>query len=207
MDLVANPADLYDLTLQQISNMERMAEKSAQNLLDALQKSKKTTLARFLYALGIREVGEATAKNLAQYYGDLTPLFSATEESLQEISDVGPVVAKHIAAFFAEKHNQRVIEKLIAAGIIWEKISRSNTPLPLTGKTFVLTGTLSSLSRDEAKARLEILGAKVAGSVSAKTSFVVVGADAGSKLTKAQELGITILEEDDFLNFISSLAS
>jgi DNA ligase (NAD+) len=206
MDLIANPADLYQLTLAQISNMERMAEKSAQNLLDALQKSKHTTLARFLYALGIREVGEATAKNLAQHFGDLPPLFTATEESLQEIPDVGPVVAKHIAAFFAEKHNHQVIDNLVRAGIHWEKISRADSPQPLSGKTFVLTGTLSSLSRDEAKAKLEALGAKVAGSVSAKTSYVVVGDEAGSKLSKAQELGVAILEEDDFLSFLAAIA-
>ncbi|HSW69266.1 MAG TPA: NAD-dependent DNA ligase LigA [Gammaproteobacteria bacterium] len=196
-----NAADLYSLTLEQLANLERMAEKSAQNLLDALAKSKKTTLARFLYGLGIREVGEATAKQLAQHYGDLSKLMSADEESLQAVSDVGPVVAKHIISFFAERHNLEVINKLLQAGIHWEKIE-APLDLPLRGKTFVLTGTLTSLSREEAKEKLESLGAKVAGSVSSKTSYVVVGADAGSKLAKAQELGVKVLMEDEFLAFL-----
>jgi len=200
--LIDNVADLYSLTLEQLSGLERMADKSAQNLLDALNKSKKTTLGRFLYALGIREVGEATAKQLALHFGDLSLLMEATEESLQQVSDVGPVVAKHIESFFREKHNQDVIKKLLEAGIHWEKIEVSRESLPLVGKTFVLTGTLETLSRDEAKEKLESLGAKVAGSVSSKTSYVVVGADAGSKLKKAEELGVAILTEDEFLKFL-----
>lgn len=199
--LVSNVADLYSLTLQQLAVLERMAEKSAQNLLDALAKSKKTTLARFLYALGIREVGEATAKHLAEHYGDLSKLIETTEESLQTVSDIGPVVAKHIVSFFAENHNRNVIANLLKAGIHWEQVNIASNR-PLVGKTFVLTGTLQTMSRDEAKEKLEHLGAKVAGSVSTKTSYVVVGADAGSKLTKAQELGIPVLTEDEFLGFL-----
>ena len=202
VELVATPADLYHLTLEQLSGLERMAEKSAQNILDALATSKKTTLARFLYSLGIREVGEATAKNLAQHFGELQPIYSATDESLQEISDIGPVVAKHIVAFFAENHNHAVIEKLLAAGIHWDKITRQLSALPLYGKTFVLTGSLATMSRDVAKEKLENLGAKVAGSVSAKTSFVVAGSDAGSKLKKATALNIPVMDEDSFLEFL-----
>lgn len=201
-DLIESPADLYSLKLDDVANLERMAEKSAQNLLDALEKSKKTTLARFLYSLGIREVGEATAKNLAQHFCDLPPLFDTTEEELQTVTDIGPVVSKHIVAFFAEKHNHKVIDKLLKAGIHWEKIIKSSHGLPLQGKTFVLTGTLNTLSREEAKERLESLGAKVAGSVSSKTSYVVVGEDAGSKLKKAQELGVEILDEDGLLKML-----
>jgi DNA ligase (NAD+) len=200
--LVANPADLYALTQDQLANLERMAEKSAANILQALNDSKKTTLARFLYSLGIREVGEATAKNLAQHFTELPPLYSATVESLQEINDVGPVVANHIATFFAEPHNRSVIDKLLEAGIHWEKISRDLASQPLHGMTFVLTGTLATLSREVAKEKLENLGAKVAGSVSAKTSYVVVGSDAGSKLKKAASLNIPVMDEDSFLEFL-----
>jgi DNA ligase (NAD+) len=201
-ELVANPADLYALTLEQLANLERMAEKSATNILAALADSKKTTLARFLYSLGVREVGEATAKNLANHFGDLEPLFSATAESLQEIADVGPVVARHIVAFFAEKHNRNVIDKLLQAGVHWQKISRDLSTLPLLGQTFVLTGSLATLSREVAKEKLENLGAKVAGSVSAKTSFVIVGIDAGSKLKKATALNIPVMDEESFLAFL-----
>jgi DNA ligase (NAD+) len=206
-DLIANPADLYSLTLEQVAGLDRMAEKSARNLLDALVKSKKTTLARFLYALGIREVGEATAKNLAKHCGDLPPLKTATEESLQQIEDIGPVVAKHIVAFFAEAHNLAVIQKLIDAGIYWDVAVKPVGDLPLTGKTFVLTGGLTSLSRDEAKDKLEALGAKVAGSVSAKTSTVVAGSDAGSKLKKAESLGVPVMDEKEFLALLAKHSS
>ncbi len=202
--LVNNPADLYQLTLQQLSSLERMATKSAQNLLDALEKSKKTTLPRFLFSLGIREVGEATAKSLAKYFGDIAPLFSVTDEMLQTIRDVGPVVARYIVAFFNEAHNRKVIDMLMASGIEWKKIEKEERELPLANKTFVLTGTLQHFSREEAKEKLENLGAKVAGSVSAKTSYVVVGEDAGSKLVKAQELGVAIMSEDMFLDFLKN---
>lgn len=195
-------ADIYTLQLDQLADLERMGEKSAQNLLDAIEKSKKTSLARFLYSLGIREVGEATAKNLAHHYGEIEPIYSATEEELQSITDIGPVVSQHIVAFFAEKHNRDVIKKLLQAGIHWEKIQKSAKDLPLAGKTFVLTGALEIMSRDEAKDKLESLGAKVSGSVSSKTDYVVVGADAGSKLKKAKELGIKILDENEFIHFI-----
>ncbi len=201
--MVESVSDVYSLTLEQLSDLERMAEKSAQNLLDALEKSKKTTLARFLYALGIREVGEATAKQLAQHYGDLSSLMSASEESLQTVSDVGPIVAKHIVSFFVENHNREVIDKLLEAGIHWEKVKTTSHALPLAGKTFVLTGTLKNFSREEAKEKLEQLGAKVSGSVSSKTSYVVVGEDAGSKLAKAKELGVSVLTEDEFLKIIN----
>lgn len=195
--LIDNVADLYSLTLTQLANLDRMGEKSAQNILDALQISKKTTLARFLYALGIREVGEATAKQLANHYGNLPDLIATTEESLQAIPDIGPVVAKHIVAFFAEKHNPKIIDKLIAAGIHWPKVEKKSHAL--SGKTFVLTGTLKTMGREEAKEKLENLGAKVAGSVSSKTSYVVAGEEAGSKLEKAQILNVPILSEDEFL--------
>lgn len=201
-ELVHSVADLYSLNLTQLANLDRMAEKSAQNILDALEKSKKTTLARFLFSLGIREVGEATAKQLANHFCDLPSLFSANEESLQQVPDIGPVVAAHIRSFFAEKHNQTIIQNLITAGVHWPKIEKKSQDLPLSGKTFVLTGTLQKLSREQAKEKLENLGAKVAGSVSAKTSYVVVGEDAGSKLTKAKELGIEILNEDQLLKLI-----
>ena len=199
--LISNAADLYALTLEQLANLDRMAEKSARNLLDELEKSKSTTLARFLYSLGIREVGEATAKQLAKSFGDLPAVMSATEESLQSVPDVGPVVAHHIVSFFSEPHNRDVIDKLILSGVRWEKIE-INHDLPLKGKTFVLTGTLSSLSRDEAKEKLENLGAKVAGSVSSKTSYVVAGVDAGSKLEKAKQLNVPILDEEEFLSLV-----
>jgi DNA ligase (NAD+) len=201
-NIIKNPADLYALELNTLAKLERMAEKSAQNTLDALEKSKATTFARFLYALGIREVGEATAKQLAKHYGDLDSLYLATDEDLQKIQDIGPVVAKYIVSFFKEHHNLDVIKKLLQAGIHWEKNKVSNNALPLAGQTFVLTGTLKTLSRETAKEQLEHLGAKVAGSVSAKTHCVVVGEDAGSKLTKAQELGVKIMLEAEFIDFL-----
>lgn len=202
--IIENPADLYGLTLTQLANLDRMGDKSAQNILHALEQSKTATLPRFVFALGIREVGEATAKNLAKHYRDLQPLFHATVEELQSIQDIGPVVAHHIATFFSEKHNQKVIEQLLKAGIHWEKNHTSAGELPLTGKTFVLTGTLTSLTRDTAKEKLESLGARVAGSVSNKTHYVVVGSDAGSKLEKAKALGIPIMDENEFIRFLSN---
>jgi DNA ligase (NAD+) len=193
--LVESVADLYDLTVDQLAGLERMAEKSAHNLVAALDKSKDTSLARFLFALGIREVGEATAQNLAQHYGDLKKLMSADEEHLQTVPDVGPIVAQHIEHFFRQAHNREVIHKLLDAGIQWPKVKvRDVAELPLAGKTVVLTGTLS-LPRDEVKAELQALGAKVTGSVSKKTDMVIAGEAAGSKLEKAQALGIEILDE------------
>lgn len=204
LDYVKTVADLYSLTLNKLSDLERMGKKSAQNLLDELEKSKKTTFARFLYALGIPEVGEATAKHLADHFGDLPALIGASEEELQAISDIGPVVSKHIRAFFNEKHNLAVIEKLLEAQIHWEASKINKEDLPLNNMTFVLTGTLETLSRDEAKEKLEALGARVSGSVSSKTNFVVVGADAGSKLNKAKKLGVALLDEAAFLDLLKA---
>ena len=195
-ELVHDPADLYNLTEKQLMSLERMGEKSAQNLLDALARSKETTLAHFLYALGIREVGEATSQTLARQFGSLDALEKATQEQLQETPDVGPVVAAHIAAFFRQPHNREVIEKLLAAGIHWPVVEApAAVEQPLAGKTFVLTGSLSR-PRSEIKAELQELGAKVAGSVSKKTDYVVAGEAAGSKLARARELGVAILNEE-----------
>ncbi|MES9981015.1 MAG: NAD-dependent DNA ligase LigA [Candidatus Thiodiazotropha sp. 6PLUC5] len=194
--LVNTPADLYTLTLEQLSGLERMAEKSAQNLLDALLKSKQTTLNRFLYGLGIREVGEATAQALAQHFLTLTAIEQADEASLQETQDVGPVVAAHIVSFFRQPHNREVIDELLEAGIEWPEIVRVEAEQThLAGKTFVLTGTLSQ-PRDEIKEILIAQGAKVTGSVSSKTDFLVAGEAAGSKLAKAEKLGVEILDEE-----------
>lgn len=201
-NLIASVADIYDLTESQLEDLERMGKKSAQNLLEQIEKSKKTTFARFLYSLGIREVGEATAKQLAITFKTLENLQHATEEDLQNVPDIGPVVAAHIANFFHEKHNLSVIAKLLKAGLHWEAV-KDVKQLPLTGQTFVITGTLSSMSRDEAKEKLEALGAKVAGSVSSKTNYLVVGEDAGSKLKKAQELGVPILDDQAFIDFLA----
>lgn len=198
LNLVKNIADLYTLDLKQLVDIERMGEKSAQNLLDQLEKSKKTTLARFLYALGIREVGQATAKALARHFGSMKKLLAVTEESLEEVPDIGPVVAKHIVHFFKEAHNRHIIEKLGRDGVHWEEVEKAKH-LPLSGQTFVLTGSLSSLTRDEAKDRLEALGARVSDSVSKKTHHLVVGAEPGSKLAKAEALKVPVLDEHAFL--------
>ncbi len=199
--LVASVADIYHLTQEQLENLERMGEKSAQNLLEQIEKSKSTTLARFLYALGIREVGEATAKQLALHFRTLPALQAASEEALQSVPDIGPVVAQHIANFFREAHNREVIHKLIKAGVHWPAVKAAEN-LSLAGKTFVLTGTLRDMTREEAKERLEKLGAKVAGSVSSKTSYVVVGVDPGSKLDKARELGVEVIGDEEFHRFL-----
>ncbi len=202
-DLIHDPADLYTLTKQQLLRLERMGDKSAENLLTALNKSKETTLARFLYALGIREVGEATAQALAAHFGALLPIEKADEAQLLEVPDVGPIVAGHIHSFFRQAHNREVIEKLQRYGVHWEE----GEPMPagekpLEGKTFVLTGTLSTLTRDEAKIRLQALGAKVTGSVSKKTDYVVAGENAGSKLARAEELGVEVLDEEAMLRLL-----
>jgi DNA ligase (NAD+) len=195
--LVTDVSDLYGLTIDDIAGLERMAEKSAGNLVTALEKSKNTTLERFIYALGIREVGEATARVLAQAFGELDPLMRADVAALQDVRDVGPVVAQHIAGFFAEPHNRDVIGKLLDAGVHWQAVERPREQ-PLAGKTFVITGTLS-MPRSELKARLQAAGAKVAGSVSGKTDYVVAGENAGSKLDKANGLGVAVLSEADCL--------
>ena len=205
--LVETPADLYDnrkLNLQTLAALDRMGEKSAQNLLDAIEHSKRTTLARFIYALGIRNVGEATAKDLAQHFGSLDNLLAADAESLQQVRDIGPVVAQSIVDFLAETHNREVIAQLRASGVHWPEHERRKTAeLPFSGKTFVLTGTLAAMNRDEAREKLEALGAKVSGSVSKKTDYVVAGAEAGSKLDKAQELGVAVLDEQQFLALLN----
>ncbi|MGD9773249.1 NAD-dependent DNA ligase LigA [Diaphorobacter sp.] len=189
--------DLYRLRLSSLAQLDRMAEKSAQNVLDALQKSKQTTLARFLFGLGIRHVGEATAKDLARHFGTLDAIMDASADQLLQVNDVGPVVAQAIHTFFAQPHNREVVEQLRACGVTWdESAPAAAAALPLAGMTVVLTGTLPTLSRDQAKDLLEAAGAKVAGSVSKKTSYVVAGFDAGSKLAKAQELGVPVLDED-----------
>ena len=197
--IVRTPADLYKLGLLAMANLERMAEKSAANLLAAIGKSKSTTLARFIFALGIRNVGEATAKDLARFFGGLDALMAADSDRLQQVPDVGPVVAASIARFFAEPHNVEVIEQLRAAGVHWvEGEPAAVVSSAISGKTFVLTGTLPTLTRDEAKDMIEALGGKVAGSVSKKTDYVVAGTEAGSKLEKAQALGLAILDEIQF---------
>jgi DNA ligase (NAD+) len=202
--IVNTPADLYKLGLLAMINLERMGEKSAVNLLAGIEKSKRTTLARFIFALGIRNVGETTAKDIAQHFGSLDNLLAANLESLQQVRDVGPVVAQSMADFMAQAHNREVIEQLRAAGVQWaEHDQQVATILPFAGQTFVLTGTLATLSRDQAKEKLEALGAKVSGSVSKKTHYVVAGAEAGSKLDRAQELGVTVLDEQQFLALLA----
>lgn len=195
--IVKTPVDLYRLGVLALANLERMGEKSAQNLLMAIEKSRSTTLARFIFALGIRNVGEATARDLARHFGNLDALVAADVDALQQVPDVGPIVAQCIADFFGEPHNREVIEQLRAAGVQWAEGEPQGTVAgALAGKTFVLTGTLPTLSRDEAKALIEARGGKVAGSVSKKTHYVIAGAEAGSKLDKAQALGLAILDED-----------
>jgi len=200
-DLVKTPADLYRLTLEQWSELERMGEKSAANLVDALKRSKTTTFARFLYALGIRDVGEATAGALATHFGTYEALRDANAEQIEEVQDVGPVVAAHVHNFFQQAHNLEAIDALRAEGVSWPVAARKAAAGvgALGGKTFVITGTLDSMSRDEAAERIAALGGKVSGSVSKKTSYVVAGAEPGSKLRKAQELGVEVLDEAGFL--------
>lgn len=205
-ELVHTPADLFALTKAQLLGLERMGEKSADKLLNALQSARETTFARFLFALGIREIGETTAQTLAQHFSDLPALQDASVETLLKVSDVGEVMAKHIYYFFRQEHNLEVIQRLLApiseggAGISWQPVARvAMDALPLNGKTLVLTGTLSQLNRDAAKQALQALGAKVAGSVSAKTDLVIAGEAAGSKLEKAQQLGVPVWGEDELV--------
>jgi DNA ligase (NAD+) len=191
--------DLYKLGVLKLSELDRMAEKSAQNLVAGIEKSKRTTLGRFLFALGIRHVGETTAKDLARHFGAMDRIMDASLEQLLQVKDVGPVVAQSIRTFFDQPHNREVVEQLRAAGVQWEEgegTMAAAGPQPLAGKTLVLTGTLPTLSRDEAKDLIEAAGGKVSGSVSKKTHYVVAGAEAGSKLDKANELGIEVLDED-----------
>ncbi|MDP4598777.1 MAG: NAD-dependent DNA ligase LigA [Pseudomonadales bacterium] len=202
--LVNNPADLYRLTEAQLVALERMAPKSANNLLMALEKSKATTLARFIYALGIQEVGESTARNLALFFHDFAALRAADDEQLLAVPDVGPVVAGRIRTFFHQPDNQKVIDELLASGIHWPQVASSDVdPAALKGQSWVLTGTLSVLTRNEAKAKLQSLGAKVSGSVSKNTTCVVAGDAAGSKLTDAQQLGVPVLDESALLALLA----
>jgi DNA ligase (NAD+) len=207
-NLVHSPADIYTLTVSALADLERMGEKSAINLCEAIATSKTTTLPRFLYALGIREVGEATAQTLARYFGTLEALAAADLAQLQQVPDVGPVVAHYIAEFFADARNTAVVDALRNAGVHWSDIPVSTAvTAPLAGKTFVLTGTLSSLDRNTAKDRLQALGAKVAGSVSAKTDTVIAGVEAGSKLAKAEQLGVPVWDEAQLLALLAEHAA
>ena len=201
-DLIDDPADLFRLTIEQLAALERMGNKSAENLVNAIQTAKQTKFARFLYSLGIREVGEATARSLALHFQNLDALMKADETALVEIEDVGPVVAHNIVTFFEQSHNQEVIDRLLAAGVIWPIEQQTSIDSALNGKTIVLTGTLEELSRSEAKEKLLALGAKVAGSVSKNTDYVVAGRDAGSKLTKAEKLGVTVVDEATLIEWI-----
>ncbi|PKO47081.1 MAG: DNA ligase [Betaproteobacteria bacterium HGW-Betaproteobacteria-22] len=203
-NLVHTLADIYQLDLETLSNLDRMAAKSAQNILDALQASKHTSLARFIYALGIRNVGEATAKDLTRHFGNLAAIMQADASALLAVNDIGPVVAQSIVSFFSEPHNQAVISALIAAGIVWpETAGQHSATGKLTGKTLVITGTLPGMSRDEAKLLIEDAGGKVSASVSKKTDYLIAGSDAGSKLDKAQALGLTILDEAGLLALLA----
>jgi DNA ligase (NAD+) len=200
--LIATSADLFSLTVEDIASLERMGEKSAANLVAALEASKETTLAKFIYALGIRDVGEATAAALAQHFADLQALIEAGADELEQVEDVGPIVASRILEFFADADNRKIVTQLIEAGVRWPVIEKGANSELLKGQTWVLTGTLTSLSRNEAKAILVGLGAKVAGSVSAKTHQVVAGPGAGSKLEKAQNLNLPVMDEQEFLQYL-----
>jgi len=204
-ELIYSIADLYELKLEKLINLERMAKKSAENLLNSIEASKQTTLAKFLYSLGIREVGEATAQTLANNFGTLDAVIAATVEQLLDVEDVGPVVARHIVDFFRNPDNLSIVEAIRNFGVQWKDIDQTAQALPLKGQTWVLTGTLETMSRAEAKDRLQQFGAKVAGSVSAKTHAVVAGPGAGSKLNKAQALDIQVLTEQSLIEFLDNL--
>ncbi len=204
--IIATVADIFRLTIEQLAAMERMGQKSAQNLVTAINKSKGTSLPRFLFALGIREVGEATALALVNHFGDLDSIMAASAEDLEQVADIGPVMAQHISIFFANKENRKLVSELIDQGINWPDVKVDKAAQPLAGQTWVLTGTLEQMTRNEAKARLVALGAKVAGSVSKNTDCVVAGPGAGSKLTRAEELEIEILDEGEFLARLDDLS-
>ena len=189
--------DLYKLGVSSLVALDRMADKSAANIVAALEASKRTTLARFVYALGIRHIGETTAKDLARHFGAIDRLMDASPDQLLEVDDVGPVVAQSLHTFFAQPHNREVVEQLRAAGIAWTELdgSADRSPKPLAGRSFVLTGTLPTLARDDAKSMIEAAGGKVSGSVSKKTHFVVAGDEAGGKLDKARELGVEVIDD------------
>jgi DNA ligase (NAD+) len=215
--LVRTPADLYRLGIAALATLERMADKSAKNILNAIEKSKDTTLARFIYALGIRNVGETTAKDLARHFGGLDPMIAADVKALQHVPDIGPVVAQSIADFVAERHNLEVIEQLRACGVRWKERQGTWQATMATqgyaddiatnevaGKTFVLTGSLPNLAREDAKEKIEAMGGKVKGTVSKKTDYVVAGADPGSKYDKAVELGVAVLDEEALLRLLNA---
>jgi DNA ligase (NAD+) len=204
-ELIYSVADLYELKLEKLINLERMAQKSAENLLNSIEASKQTTLPKFLFSLGIREVGEATAQTLANNFGTLDKVIEASVEQLLEVEDVGPVVARHIVDFFRNPDNLSIVEAIRNSGVQWKDIDQTAQSLPLKGQTWVLTGTLETMSRAEAKDRLQQFGAKVSGSVSAKTHAVVAGPGAGSKLNKAQSLDIQILTEESLIVFLDNL--
>jgi DNA ligase (NAD+) len=205
-EIVTTPADFYHLELSALANLDRMAKKSAQNVIDALEKSKSTTLARFIYALGIRHVGESTAKELARHFGNLDALMAANEEQILAVNDIGPVVATMLLQFFSDPLNRTLITQLREAGVHWQDVEVVQQSLSLSGMTFVITGTLPNLKRDQAAQMIEAAGGKVAGSVSKKTSYVIAGEEAGSKLEKAQELGVTILDEAGLLTLLEQQA-
>jgi len=206
-NVVRTLPDLYKLGFTALASLDRMADKSANKLLEALEKSKQTTLMRFLFGLGIRHAGEGTAKGLARHFGKLDAIMNATEEQLLQVPDIGPIVAKSVHTFFNQPHNREVVEQLRACGVTWEESEPAAVAAPklLSGKTFVITGTLPTLSRDEAKDLLEAAGAKVSGSVSKKTTYLVAGEEAGSKLDKARELGVPVLDEAGMLSFLASM--
>ncbi len=201
--MIDTVADLFTLELEQLAGLDRMGQKSAENVLAALEKSRSTTLPRFLYSLGIREVGEATALNLANHFAELPALMAASEEALLAVPDVGPIVASHIYAFLSSDYNREVINLLIARGVHWPAASQAGGEQPLAGQTWVLTGNLESMTRGDAKEKLQTLGAKVAGSVSAKTDCVAAGASAGSKLAKAEALGVKVINEQELLQLFA----
>jgi len=204
-DVVATPADFYSLTFEQLSALERMGEKSAAKLLQALERSKSTTLPRFLYALGIRDVGEATALALARHFGSLEKLMAADAAAIEEVPDVGPVVAEHVAVFLASNTHRSVIARLHKAGVHWDDLqSAQAADARFARMSFVVTGTLASMTREEAAERLRALGAKVSSSVSAKTTYLVHGSEPGSKLAKATQLGVRLLDEQAFLSLLKS---
>jgi DNA ligase (NAD+) len=203
-DRIQNPADIYRLTKDELAERERMGEKSAENLINAIEASKPTTLARFLYALGIREVGEATAANLASYFGNLAGIVDASLDELEKVPDVGPIVAQRIRDFLDEKHNLEVMQKLQDAGVHWTDTDPMQVAEdgPLSGKTFVITGTLPGMTRDDAKALIQKEGGKVTGSISSKTSYLLAGDKAGSKLAKAQKLEVKIIDLDGLMELL-----
>jgi DNA ligase (NAD+) len=204
-DRIANPAEIYELEKEELAERERMGEKSAENLIKAIEASKSTNLSRFLYALGIREVGDATAASVASYFGNLPAIIGATTEQLMKVPDVGPVVAARIRDFLDEEHNLQIITRLQELGVHWkdEDPMQAAEDGPLSGKSFVITGTLPGMTRDEAKVLIQSNGGKVTGSVSSKTSYLLAGEKAGSKLAKAQKLDVRVIDTDGLMALIS----